>query len=73
MIQQSQYEQISAFEKAVTKIKSDDFKWKKLEQRMEIEVNQDMINYINYPYSEEVTYWRKAALDSILTKSEEKN
>ena len=57
----------------MTKIKSDDFKWKKLEQRIEIEVNQDMINYINYAYSEEVTYWRKAALESILTKSEEKN
>ena len=73
MIQQSQYEQISAFKKAVTIIKSDDFKWKKLEQRIEIEVNQDMINYINYAYSEEVTYWRKAALESILTNSEEKN
>ena len=57
----------------MTKIKSDDFEWKKLEQRIEIEVNQDMINYINYAYSEEATYWRKAALESILTKSEEKN
>ena len=57
----------------MTKIKSDDFKSKKLEQRIEIEVNQDVINYINYAYSEEVTYWRKAALESILTKSEEKN
>ena len=28
-----------------------------------------MIDYINYAYSEEVTYWRKAALESILTKS----
>ena len=32
-----------------------------------------MIDYINYAYSEEVTYWRKAALESILTNSEEKN
>ena len=31
-----------------------------------------MIDYINYAYSEEVTYWRKAALESILTNSEEK-
>ena len=36
------------WKKAVTKIKSDDFEWKKLEQRIEIDVNQDMINYINY-------------------------
>ena len=36
------------WKKTVTKIKSDDFEWKKLEQRIEIDVNQDMINYINY-------------------------
>ena len=31
-----------------------------------------MINYINYAYSEGVTYCRKAALESVLTESEEK-
>ena len=35
------------WKKALTKIKRNDFEWKKLEQRIEIEVNQDMINYIN--------------------------
>ena len=31
-----------------------------------------MINYINYAYSEEVTYWRKVAFEIVLTESEEK-
>ena len=31
-----------------------------------------MINYVNYAYSEEVTHWRKAASESILTKSKKK-
>ena len=30
-------------------------------EKIGIEVNQDKINYINYAYSEEVTYWRKMA------------
>ena len=45
---------------------------KKLEQRIEIKVDQDIVECINHAYSEEVTYWRKAALESILTNSEEK-
>ena len=70
MIWQNKHEQISAFRKDATKIKNDDFEWKKLEER--IEINQDMINYINYAYCEVVTYWSKAALEIVLTESEEK-
>ena len=45
----------------------------KLERKkIEIEVNQDKIDYINYGYSEEVTYWRKSALEKVSTDSEEK-
>ena len=32
-------------------------------KKIEIEVSQDVMNYINYGYSEEVTYWRKAVLE----------
>ena len=39
---------------------------------MKIEVNQDVIDYIDYAYSEEVAYWRKAAFEIVLTKSEGK-
>ena len=41
-------------------------------KKIEIEVNQDKIDYINCAYSEEVTYWRKAALVKVSTESEEK-
>ena len=41
-------------------------------KKIEIEVNQDKIDYKNYAYSEEVTYWRKAALEKVSTESEEK-
>ena len=41
-------------------------------KNIEIEVNQDKIDYINYAYSEDVTYWRKAALERVSTESEEK-
>ena len=27
----------------------------------EIEVSQEKIDYVNYAYSEEITYWKKAA------------
>ena len=37
-------------------------------KKIGIGVNQDMIDYINYAYSEEVTYWRKAALERVLTE-----
>ena len=37
-----------------------------------IEVNQDKIDYVNYAYSKEVTYQRKAALERVSTESEEK-
>ena len=40
----------------------------KLERKKEIEVNPGKIDYINYAYSKEITYWKKAAL----TESEEK-
>ena len=31
-----------------------------------------MIDYINYAYKEEVTYWKKAALESILNQERRK-
>ena len=37
-------------------MKSNNFEWKKLEQRIEIEVDQDIVECINHAYSEEVTY-----------------
>ena len=37
-------------------------------KKIRIEVNQDKINYINYAYSEEVTYWRKAAFERVSTE-----
>ena len=37
-----------------------------------IEVNQDKIDYVNYAYSKEVTYQRKAVLERVSTESEEK-
>ena len=42
----------------------------KLEEKIEIEVNQDKIDYINYAHSEEITYWKKAALERVSTESE---
>ena len=41
-------------------------------KKIEIEVNQDNIDYINYAYSEEVTYWRKAALERVSIGSEKR-
>ena len=41
-------------------------------KKIEIEVNQDKIDYINYAYNEEVTYWRKADLKRVSTESEKR-
>ena len=41
-------------------------------KKMEIEVNQEKIDYINYVYNKEITYWKKAALERVLNESEEK-
>ena len=41
-------------------------------KQREIEVNQERIDYINYAYSEEMTYWKKAALERVSAESEEK-
>ena len=38
-------------------------------KKIEIEVNQDKIDYINYANSEEVTYWRKGALERVSIES----
>ena len=38
----------------------------------EIEVNPEKMEYINYTYNEEITYWQKAALARALNESEEK-
>ena len=40
--------------------------------KIEIEVNQEKIDYINYVYNKEITYWKKAALERVLNDSEEK-
>ena len=41
-------------------------------KKIEINVNKDKIGYINYAYSEEVTYWRKEALERVSTEGDEK-
>ena len=41
-------------------------------KKIEIEVNQEKIDYINYAYSEEITYWKKAVLERVSMESEEK-
>ena len=41
-------------------------------KQRQIEVNQERIDYINYAYSEEMTYWKKAALERVSAESEEK-
>ena len=38
----------------------------------EIEVNPEKMEYINYAYNEEITYWKKAALSRALNESEGK-
>ena len=38
----------------------------------EIEVNLEKMEYINYAYNEEITYWKKAALSRALNESEGK-
>ena len=41
-------------------------------KKIEINVNQDKIDYRNYAYSEEVTYWRKETLERVSTEGNEK-
>ena len=41
-------------------------------KQREIEVNQERIDYINYAYIEEMTYWKKTALERVSAESEEK-
>ena len=41
-------------------------------KKIEIEVNQEKITYINYAYNKEITYLKKAALTRVLNESEEK-
>ena len=35
-------------------------------------MNQDKIDHINYVHSEEITYWKKEALERFSSESEEK-
>ena len=42
-------------------------------KKIEIEVNQDKTDYINYAHNEEVTYWRKADLKRVSTESEKRD
>ena len=42
----------------------------KLERKeIEIEVHQGKIDYINYAYNKEITYWKKVALDRVSTEN----
>ena len=41
-------------------------------KKIEIGVNQEKIDYINYVYNKEIIYWKKAALERVLNESEEK-
>ena len=41
-------------------------------KKVEIEVNQGKIDYINHAYSKKITYQKKAALDRVSTENEEK-
>ena len=36
------------------------------------EIDQTKMEYINFVYNEEITYWKKAALARVLNESEEK-
>ena len=42
-------------------------------KKIEMDVNQKKMEYINYAYNEEITYWKKAALARVLNESEEKD
>ena len=37
-----------------------------------IEMDQEKMEYMNFAYNEEITYWKKAALDRVLNEREEK-
>ena len=41
-------------------------------KKIEIQVNQEKIDYINYAYNKEITYWKKAALEKVLTENGKK-
>ena len=41
-------------------------------KKIETEVNQGKMDYINYAYNEEIIYWKEAALARVLNESEEK-
>ena len=42
-------------------------------KKIEMDVNQKKMEYINYAYNEEIIYWKKAALARVLNESEEKD
>ena len=37
-----------------------------------IEINQEKMEYINFAYKEEITFWKKEALARVLNEREEK-
>ena len=41
-------------------------------KKIEMEVNQEKIDYVNYVYNKEITYWKKVALERVLNESEER-
>ena len=48
--------------------KTDEVRTKKIE----IQVNQEKRDWVNYAYSEEITNWKKSSLESVSTESEKK-
>ena len=40
---------------------------------IEIQVNQEKIDYINYAYNKEMTYWKKAAQIEFQPRMKKKN
>ena len=38
-----------------------------------IEIDQEKMEYINFADNDEITYWKKAALDRVLKREKKKN
>ena len=42
------------------------------QKKIEIQVNQEKIDYINYAYNKKITYWKKVTLEKVSTENEKK-
>ena len=40
------------------------------ESRIEVEIHQEKVDFINYAYEKELRYWKRAALESVSTENE---